>query len=265
MKVFALGGYGKTGLQAVKLLAQTDFVTKIAIAGRNLDSAEKAATEIGEKTVAIYADGTNDQELRSLTDGYDIIINTADNEVVLPSIRAAIHNGIHYCDISWGEILNQALPLASEAEAKGTTAIVANGISPCISNLMGVHVASQLDGVDQLQRGRAEIFNFETGQELSPNQWHEDPKESLTALYEFKPFIAWMLQRLQENGARTVLDYQDDRWLGVDPITKGLEIPKPTGDKDTSYPYGSGDDFFGMLPKDLSKISPVEIWFSPFI
>jgi len=36
MKVFALGGYGTVGLPAVKLLAQSDLVTKIAIVGRSL-------------------------------------------------------------------------------------------------------------------------------------------------------------------------------------------------------------------------------------
>ena len=52
MKVFALGGYGKVGLPAIKLLAQSDLVSKIAVAGRSLERAEKAATEVGEKGVA---------------------------------------------------------------------------------------------------------------------------------------------------------------------------------------------------------------------
>lgn len=264
MKIFALGGYGITGFPAIELLAKSDLVTEIAIVGRNLDRAKKAALEIGEKAVGIYADGTDDQELRSLSNGYDIIINAADNEVVLPSIRVAISNGIHYCDISWGEILDQALRLASEAKATGITAIVANGVSPCISNLMGVHLTRQLDDVEQLQIGRAEIFNFENGRELTPKQWHKDPKESLAALHEFKPYLAWMLQRLQENGVRKVLDHQDGRWVEVDPIVKGLEIPLLKGGIVTSYPYMSANDFFGMLPRDLSNLSSVEIWFSPF-
>lgn len=31
MKVFALGGYGKAGLPAIKLLAQSDLITEIAV------------------------------------------------------------------------------------------------------------------------------------------------------------------------------------------------------------------------------------------
>lgn len=58
MKVFALGGYGKVGLPAINLLAQSDLVTEIAVVGRSQERAENAATEIGEKGVAVQADGT---------------------------------------------------------------------------------------------------------------------------------------------------------------------------------------------------------------
>ena len=144
MKVFALGGYGEIGLAAAKLLAQSDLVTEIAVAGRNLDRAEKAATEIGEKAVAVRADGTDEQELTSLLAGYDIIMNSAWSDSVVPAIQAAMHHGAHYCDAaSFGDFVAQVLQLASEAKAAGISAIVANGISPCISNLMGVHLARQ--------------------------------------------------------------------------------------------------------------------------
>ena len=109
MKIFSLGGYGKVGLQANKLLAQTDLVTEIAIAGRNLELAEKAAAEIGRKAIAIQADGVDEQELTSLMAGYDLVVNAADNQFVLPSIRAAIHNNAHYCDAAFGDVLDQAL------------------------------------------------------------------------------------------------------------------------------------------------------------
>ena len=69
MKVFALGGYGKVGFPAIKLLAQSDLVTEIAIVGRNLQRAEKAATEVGEKAIAVHADGTDEQEQTALLAG----------------------------------------------------------------------------------------------------------------------------------------------------------------------------------------------------
>ena len=262
MKVFALGGYGKVGFPAIKLLAQSDLVTEIAIVGRSLERAEKAATEIGEKAIAVHADGTDEQELTSLLAGYDIIMNAATNETVLPTIRAAIRTGTHYCDAA--VVNEQALQLASEAEAVGITAIVANGIHPCISNLMGVHVARQLEEVEQLQLGFTDICNFQSGRELTPRQWLEEPRQSLTALHEFRPFIAMMLQMVQKNGSRTVCIYHDGRWVETDPVRSGLDVPMTQGGTITSYPYASSDPKSGSLPRDLSTVSPVEMFFSPF-
>ena len=264
MKVFALGGYGKVGFPAIKLLAQSDLVTEIAIVGRNLQRAEKAVTEIGEKAIAVHADGTDEQKLISLLAGYDIIMNAATNKAVLPAIRAATRTGAHYCDVaSFGDFVEQVLKLASEARAASITAIIANGISPCISNLMGVHVVRQLDEVEQLQLGRAGIFNFQSGRELTPRQWLTDPKESLTALHEFGPFITWMLRRLQDNGIRTVRVYHNGRWVEMDPIRSGVEVPLPQGGTITSYPYVSGDPLWGSLSPGLSRVPPVEVWLSP--
>lgn len=264
MRVFALGGSGEVGFQAVKLLAQSDLVAEIAIAGRNLDRAQKAAAEIGEKAIAVRADGADEQALTSLLAGYDIIMNSAWGDSVVPAIRAAMHHRAHYCDAaSFGDSIAQVLLLASEAKAAGITAIVANGISPCISSLMGVNVARQLEEVEQLQIGRADIFSWESKRDLKRRQRPEDPKESLIALRECRSFIAWSLQRLQKDGIRTVIDYQNGQWVEVDPTKSGLDVPLAQGGTTTSYPYFSGDDYWGQLPSDLSTLSPVELTFSP--
>ena len=263
MKIFSLGGYGKVGLPANKLLAQTDLVTEIAIVGRNLEHAEKAAAEIGKKAVAIQADGTDEQELTSLMAGYDLIVNAADNQFVLPSIRAAIHNSAHYCDAAFGDVLKQALQLASGAEAVDITAILANGVHPSITNLMGVHVARQLQEVEQLQLGDASMYNFQDGQDLTPSQWLNEPLQSLAVLHDFTGGIAWMLQIVQESGTKKVLDYQDGQWVDLDPIRSGLNVPLLQGGTFIAYPYLSSDPLFGSLPHDLARVSPVEMLFSP--
>ena len=264
MKVFVLGGYGKTGLPAIKLLAKYDLVSKIAVAGRNLERAEQAAKEIGEKAIAVQVDGTDEQKVTSLLAGYDFIVNAATNDAVIPSIRAAIHNGAHYCDMAWAGILEQAGQLGPEAEAAGITAVIATGFSPCISNLIGVHAARQLDEVEQLQIGRADIFNFRSGRELSPRQWLTDPNESLVELDEFRWFIGEMLKRVQDDGIRQVLAYQNGEWVEVNPLKSGLDVPLAKGCRTISRPYMSGNDAWGMLPNDLSKVPPVEMSFSPF-
>ena len=260
MKVFALGGYGKVGLAAVKLLAQSDSITEIAIAGRNQERAEEAATEIGAKAIAVHADGTDEQELTSLLVGYDILMHAALNGTVLPAIRAAIRTGTHYCDANVGN--EQPLQLASDAASADITAVIATGICPGISNSMGVHAARQLEEVEQLQQGQAGFINFQNGRELTPQQWLKDPEESLSALHEYRPFLAWMLGIVQKDGTRTVLDYRDGQWVEMNPIRDGLDVPHLESCTITLNPYASCDAFFGGLPGDLAKVSPVLMWFS---
>jgi hypothetical protein len=264
MKVFALGGYGEVGLPAIKLLAQSDLVTEIAVAGRNLELAEKAAMEVGKKGIAVCVDGTDEEKLTALLVGYNIIMNSAMQNSIIPAIQAAMQNGAHYCDAaSFGDVVEQVLQLASEAKTAGITAVIATGISPCISNLMGVHVARQLDEVEQLQVGRADIFSWESKRDLMSRQQPKEPAESLVALRECRSFIAWMLKRLQKEGIRSVLDYRDDQWVEVDPTMNGLEVPLAQSVTNKIYPYFSGVDVWGQLPRDLSNQSPVEISFSP--
>ncbi len=151
MKAFALGGYGKVGLASSKLLSDCDLVSEIAIAGRNQELAEKAVEEIGDKAIFVNVDGTDEERMTQLVEGYDIIVHNAWRDSVIPTIRAAARAGTHYCDAStFGDFVGQVLPLTSEAESAGITAIIATGIHPCISNLMGVYVARHLESVDQL-------------------------------------------------------------------------------------------------------------------
>jgi hypothetical protein len=262
MKVFVLGGYGKVGLPASKLLATSDLVTEIAVAGRNLERAEKAAKEIGKKAAAVHVVGTDEAKLASVLAGYDIVLNAASNKVVLPAIRAATRTGAHYCDVAFGKIVQQTLQLASEAEAAGITAILANGFSPGLSSTMGVHVARQLDEVEQLQHGLSGLADFGSGRELTPRHWLEQPAQSLAALPEFNGFIKWMLQRLQGNGGRTIRDYREGRWGESNPIQSGLELPLPQGRSLHAHPFTCVGDDWGALPGDIGSTPPVGMWFS---
>ncbi|HEY44522.1 MAG TPA: hypothetical protein G4O11_11130 [Anaerolineae bacterium] len=262
MRIFALGGYGKVGLPASRLLAQSDMVTEIAIAGRSLDRAERAAKGIGEKAIAVQADAADERKLTALMSGYDIIMNAAYDNLVLPSIRAAISNKAHYCDAN--VVVEEASQLSADAASAGISSIVATGVSPNISNLMGVYVARQLEEVEQLQLGRADIYNFQNGDELTPLQWLEEPQQSLAALRGFRQFIIWVLGVIQKNGLRTVRSFNDGRWVEADAFGTGMDVPLTDGSTMTLYPYSVGDPLFPSIPSDLSIASPVEIMFSPF-
>ena len=263
MKAFALGGYGKVGLAAVRLLADSDLVSEIAIAGRRQEYADKAAVEIGKKAIPVCADGTDQQELARLLKGYDIIMHSASRDSVIPSIRAAMHAEAHYCDASTFDFVDQVLPFAAEAESARINAIIATGIRPCISNLMGVYIAQHLELVDQRQLGCAYIFNWQNGRDLAPRQWRQESKESLIVIKEYRPFIAMTLQMVKDNGSRTVCTYHKGEMIEINPIKDGINVPMANGGTITAYPYISVDPIYGSLPSDTSRINPVEMQFSP--
>ncbi len=261
MRVFALGGYGASGLPATQLLADSDLISEIALAGRNLDRAVQIAKGIGDKATAVQVDGTDEEQLALLIEGYDIIVNIAANEAVLPGIRAAIRAGVHYCDVSFGPIADQALQLDAEAKAAGITAILCSGVAPCITNLMGVHAARHLDEVEQLQGARSWMLGARV---LTSEQLLADPLESLAAVQGIRPFIVWMLQRKAEAPTPPVRTYKGGQWVDTDAVQSGMEIPLPQGGTVTGYPYRSFPPVWGNLPRDLGSVPPVEGWFSPF-
>jgi len=263
MKVFMLGGYGAVGLPSAKLLVESDLVSEIALAGRSVERAQQAAAEIGDKAKAVQVDGADEKQLASLVAGYDIIVNTASNQIALPALHAAVRAGAHYCDVGWGQdFIAQMQELAAEARDAGITAIICTGISPCITNLMGVHAANQLDVTEQLQGGRAWVF--QGARSLTPQEWLENPSDNLAVLHEFKDFLEWMLQVAQETESRAARAYQSGRWVDVDPQASGMQAPLPQGGTISAYPYGSYDPLFDSLPQDLARARPVEVWFTPF-
>jgi len=263
MKVFMLGGYGAVGLPSAELLVENDLVSEIALAGRSVERAQQAAAEIGDKAIAVQVDGADEKQLASLVAGYDIIVNAASNQIALPALHAAVRAGAHYCDVGWGQdFIAQMRESEAEAKGAGITAIVCTGISPCITNLMGVHAANQLDVTEQLQSGRAWVF--QGARSLTPQQWLENPSDNLAVLHEFKDFLEWMLKVAQDTEGRTACAYQDGRWVDVDPLTSGLEAPLPLGGTVTAYPYSSYGPIFDSLPQDLARARPVEVWFTPF-
>jgi hypothetical protein len=267
MKVFALGGYGTQGLLTAGLLAKSDLVSEITLAGRSGESAKQAQKTIGDKARAVQVDGTDEKLLASLVAGHDIIVNTGRSRVALPALHAAIRTGAHYCDLGFGQDLateTQMLEFKAEARDADIIAIICNGNCPGITNLMGVHAADQLDETEQLQGGLS--FVFGGPRVLTPQQWLENPKESFVLLQVFRWCLGWMLKFVERTESRLALAYRDGRWVDEDPLAGGLLAPLPQGGSVTAYPYCSCDPYslWGGLPHDLSRAQPVQVWLSPF-
>ncbi|MEE9276780.1 MAG: saccharopine dehydrogenase NADP-binding domain-containing protein, partial [Dehalococcoidia bacterium] len=90
MKVFVLGGAGRFGAPAARVLAAHDIVSQVVIAGRDLDVASTLAFELSEKARAVKVDASDEDTLASALQGFDLFVNMSgpSSELLLPSVRA---------------------------------------------------------------------------------------------------------------------------------------------------------------------------------
>lgn len=263
MKVFLLGGYGAVGTTTAQIFAGSDLVSEIAIAGRSLERAESTARALGAKGKAVQVDAADESHLASAMEGYDVIAHAATFEVSIPALRAAIRSGVPYCDAMGGfDFFAQLEKLTDAAKGAGIAAISCNGVSPCLTNLMGVHAARQLDDLEQLQGGRSWVFAG--ARNLTPQQWVAEPDASWSVLQQYKGFFTWILQTIGEAGNRPVRVFRQGRWVDTDPLVSGIGTPKPEGGMATEHPYLSCDPLFDTLPRIPAVAPPVTAWFAPF-
>jgi len=167
--VFLLGGAGLVGQYFAARAAKNPAITEITIAGRNAEKAKKAASAIGEKANSTTADATDETQLARLIRDYDIFVNTSGPDYLVQphTVRAAIREGVHYCDVSCdGPAAEKVLKLDKKAKAAGITAIIGIGWGPGMDNLMMAHAARQLDRADSVHSCMAITFTDLAGGDI---------------------------------------------------------------------------------------------------
>ena len=255
MRVLALGGAGWMGLETAHFLVAFDEVSEVVIAGRDLETAERAAAELGDKASAVQIDVLDEERLASLASGADVVVNTAGPEwvAVLPALRAAIEAGVDYCDLcAYGPTTEEALSLDGAAKAAGVTAIVGIGIIG-LTNLMLLHAAGRLDETEEL---RLCIF-------LKVPLWGSEPKTTLAEWREAsRAGIGWQL--IMKHAADRVRVYRDGAWLDVDPLEDGVRVTVPGARDVIAYPCALPEPI--TVPrtlKDVRSVSAVVSLFPP--
>jgi lysine 6-dehydrogenase len=268
MKILILGGYGVYGSKAARCLASTDTINEIAIAGRSIERAAEECEYIGPKAKPVEVDGTDVEKLSRLLRGYDALLNVTFNPVVIPALSAAIGAGVHYFDVSHGDVMWEARDYSDEAKKAGITAIVGIGVQPGLTNLMAARCARQLDAIEQYQFCWTAMFLGNAWQVLTPMQWKNDPDQSLEFVQKFGNNLTWHLKTLQHRskGANTaVRTFVDDDWVWADPVSEGIDAPAADGGVERVYPYGCSGLFCpGALPFTAGVDRSVQISISPF-
>ena len=167
-------------------MASIGFIDEIAIAGRSIERATEECERIGPKAKPVEVDGTDVDKLSRVLRGYDALLNVTLNPVVIPALSAAIGAGVHYFDVSHGDVMWEARDYSDEAKKAGITAIVGIGGQPGLTNLMAARCARQLDAIEQYQFCWTFMFLGNAWQLLTPMQWKNDPDQSFEFVQKFR-------------------------------------------------------------------------------
>jgi len=247
MKVLLLGGTGVFGKSTARLLTREKQITEIALASRNLEAAQRAASEIGVKARAVCVDINDLTRLSSIAGDYDIIVNTAGptSKVQVPVLQAAIEAGVDYCDLGVGGTnAEKALQLDAQARARGITAIIGTGWF-AMTSLMAVHATHQLDETEELYV--CLLFDYSPGSYYSAEQSLARTRE------QGRVETSW--EDILEIYRGPVLVYRVGGWIRVEPSENPIEIVHPSGYRITAYPVDSQEPL--TLPHSLPGVKSV--------
>ena len=147
MRFMVLGGVGDIGSVVTKDLAGVDTVVEVCIGDINLDAAREMAAELGPKVMARQVDINDRGGLADAVHGYNVVVNCVGpfyrhGSKVLEACIAARVNYVDVCDdYDAAELM---LGFDKQAREAGITAIICQGASPGITNMMGSLGASKM-------------------------------------------------------------------------------------------------------------------------
>lgn len=148
MRFVVLGGVGDVGSVVTKELAATREGAEVCIADVNLEKASKMSAELGANVTARAVDILDTAGLVETLRGYEVAVNCVGPFYKHGSkvLEACIEAKVGYVDIcddyDAAELL---LGLDGRCREAGITAIICQGASPGITNLMGLLGAGKME------------------------------------------------------------------------------------------------------------------------
>src|SRR5438309_1289506 len=127
MHIIVLGGAGAMGRITVRTLTEYADIDQITIADYNEERAHEVASSLPQRNnVQVkQIDVNNEEALRHLIRGADVVLSAVEYVYNLPVLKACIREKVHYADL--GGLFHMSrtlLALHAEASAAGITALL---------------------------------------------------------------------------------------------------------------------------------------------
>src|SRR5579862_9496534 len=153
MHIVVLGGAGAMGRITVRTLTEYQDIDQITLADYNEERAHAVASSLpGNQLQVKQIDVTDEQQLRHLLRGADVVLNAVDYAFNLHVLRACIAERVHYADLGGlFHMTRKMLALDAEVAAAGISAIAGMGGTPGITNLLARMAVDQMDSVESIK------------------------------------------------------------------------------------------------------------------
>src|SRR5579863_6590307 len=153
MHIVVLGGAGAMGRITVRTLTEYQDIDQITIADYNEERACEVASSLQSNKIQVkQIDVNNEERLRQLIRGADVVLSAVEYVFNLPILKACIQEKVHYADLGGLFHMSRTLmAMYEEVEAAGITAILGMGGTPGITNLLARMAVDQLERVESIR------------------------------------------------------------------------------------------------------------------
>ena len=150
--ILIAGGYGVVGRKIAANLAP-DYPNQVVIAGRNVETASRVASELGHGVRARHIDVRDRDSVDKAMRGIGTIVSCVAQPETPHLLLASISQGCGYTDIAPMALKRPAYPDALKAEAvdRGARIILGAGLVPGISNVFARMGADRVGPVDSIE------------------------------------------------------------------------------------------------------------------
>jgi saccharopine dehydrogenase-like NADP-dependent oxidoreductase len=141
------------GRIAVRALTEYADVDQITIADYNEERAHEVAASLHRSNIVIKQIDVNDEEqLRALLRGADVVLNAVEYVFNLPVLKACIQEKVHYADLGGlFHMTRRLMNMNDEVSAAGITAILGMGGTPGVTNVLARAAVDKLDRVESIK------------------------------------------------------------------------------------------------------------------
>lgn len=199
-EVLILGGYGHAGKLVARELVETT-PARVALAGRSIQKAERAAVPLGERVRGVYADATDPRTLRAVLSAAAVVVDCTPGQA-FTALELATETPVPFVGIASVPLPARAHAALGERAWRSRVAVIpAGGAVPGLPGILAEHCVRRLPEIHALRIA-------------STGTWNGTEAARRDAL---------------QLAARTPVEYRERRWQRARSGSTRWRFPEPIG------------------------------------